>query len=63
VSVVLCVLSVVSALVATYFGLCSLQAWQQTRRIADALTRGARESEAMRVAIAAAMAKKSVINN
>jgi hypothetical protein len=58
-----CVLSVVSALVATYFGLCSLQAWQQTRRIADALTRGARESEAMRVAIAAAMAKKHVINN
>jgi hypothetical protein len=62
-SIALCALSVVSALVATYFGLCSLQAWQQTRRIADALTRGARESEAMRVAIQAALAKKHVINN
>jgi hypothetical protein len=57
-TLVACVLSVVAALVTTYFALCSLQAWKQTRRIADALTRGARESEAMRVAIQACMSKK-----
>ena len=55
-----CALAVCSAVVAAYFSLCSLYSYRQTRRIADALCRGQREAEAMRAAIAKAMAKQTV---
>jgi hypothetical protein len=59
-TILACVLSVVAAMVATYFSIASLQAYRQTRRIADALCRGQREAEAMRAAIAKAMSKQTV---
>lgn len=59
----LCLLSLGSALVAAFFAAASAASHRQAARVADALTRNAREAEGMRAAVTAAAAKQTAGRN